>query len=293
MQRIALLVAKRLLVLAIGLFLAWLTAFRVFPFIDQGLPWGFAILATYCFVAYLVLPALVRVWQLVHRPTHVPTRSHARDGWALDPINIVIVARSERDLTRAMRKAGWHTADPATFTTTAKAVLAMATNRPYHNAPFGTHFLFGRKQDLGFQIPIGSSPRKRHHVRFWRMGTTFLENEHEHLGFWRTLLANFLPPKQKEVWVGAAVLDWGINLQMRTLQLDHGIQGDTTLEREFVVESLKDAGVLKDVIDIKSGEPLHTRHQGFRETIISDGYVKLCEIKRQLFPPADPPITKH
>ena len=29
-------------------------------------------------------------------------------------------------------------------------------------------YLFGRKEDLAFEQPVGDSPRHRHHVRFWR-----------------------------------------------------------------------------------------------------------------------------
>jgi len=71
------------------------------------------------------------------------------------------------------------------------------------------------------------------------------------------------------------------------LQIDHSIEGNTMRERDFLAASLRGASVLKDSIDIKAGEPLHTRHQGFGETMIADGYVKLCEIKRQILPPAE------
>ena len=163
-------------------------------------------------------------------------------------------------------------------------VWAVVFNKPYPTAPFGSYYVFGRRQDLGFQIPVGISPRHRHHVRFWRLGTTLLDDEHEHHGFWRKLLRRFLH-KKKEIWVGAAILDQGLNVRWRNLQLDHGIQEDTTKERDFVTQSLQRANVLKDSISIKAGEPLHTHHQGFGERIIADGYVTLCEIKRQLVPP--------
>lgn len=271
---------KRLLVALLGLVIVWFSAFNLFPWIDDRLPLILALIATYCFLAYVGLPAVARVWHMLHKPTHVPTRSIAQDGWALDPINLVVLARSEREFVAAMKKAGWLTADKLNIKNSMRFVWAMLFNRPYPNAPFGTHYVFGRPQDLGFQIPIGNSPRKRHHVRFWRLGTTILENEHEHHGFWRSLLKKFLR-KEMQVWVGAATLDWGLNIRVRNLQIDHGIDSDTNAERDFIVESLKNANVLKDSVEIKAGEPLHTRHQGFREKIIADGYVVLCELKKQ------------
>ncbi|HKX73219.1 MAG TPA: LssY C-terminal domain-containing protein [Candidatus Saccharimonadales bacterium] len=285
MLHYGLVVLKRLLVLALIVGLAWFTLFKFFPAVDAKVPFLLAIIITYAFLAYVALPALLRVRHLIQPPTHVPTRTIASDGWAVDAINIVVLARSERDFTWAMQKAGWLPADTLTIKTRAKMVLAVMLNRSYPTAPFGNYYVFGRKQDLGFQIPVGRSPRHRHHVRFWRLGTTLLEDEHEHHGFWRKLLKKFLTRK-KEVWVGAAILDAGLNVRFRNLQIDHGIEDDTTIERDFLVGSLKDANVLKDKINIKAGEPLHTRHQGFGEEIIADGYVALCELKRQLLPPA-------
>jgi len=277
---------KRLVVLALIIGLAWFTLFKFYPLIGSKVPFLLAVFITYAFVAYVGIPTLLRVRHLLQPPTHVPTRTIAADGWAVDAINIAVIAKSQTEFIRAMQKAGWLLADNGNVANRIKMVFAIIFNQPYPTAPFGNYYVFGRKQDLGFQIPVGRSPRHRHHVRFWRLGSTILEDEHEHQGFWRRLFRRFLP-KQKEVWVGAAILDRGLNVRLRNLQIDHGIESDTTLERDFVVRSLKQAGVLKDSIAIKAGEPLHTRHQGFGEQIIADGYVTLCELKRQLLPSGD------
>jgi hypothetical protein len=284
MSRHILLICKRLLILTLVLWLSWFTLFQLFPFIDDRLPWGVAIAATYGFIAYIGLPALYRVYQALHAPNHVPTRSITGDGWAVDPINLAVVAKSEKDFIWAMQKAGWHLAEEKTFKTSMRMIYASLFNKQYLNAPFNPCYVFGRKQDLGFQIPIGNNPRHRHHVRFWRLGSTLLDDDHIHQSFWRKLLKRFIKD-ERQVWVGAAIMDRGINLRWRDLQINHSVDGNTMNERQFVVDSLLDAKVLKDSIDIKSGEPLHTRHQGFGETIIADGYVKLCEIKRQVLPP--------
>jgi hypothetical protein len=265
--------------------LAWFTFFKFFPAIDSQLPFLVALLVTYGFLAYIAIPALLRIRHLIQPPTHVPTRTIARDGWAVDPINIIVLAKNEKEFTWAMTKAGWLGADPGTLRNKLRMAYAFTFNRPYLKAPFGTYFVFGRKQDLEFQIPIGNgSPRHRHHIRFWRLGTTDIGKEHAHTGFWRTLLGGFLH-KKMAVWVGAAIYDHGLNIRLRNLQLDHGIDSDTSLEREFVLETLKKANVLKDTMGIKAGEPLRTRHQGLGEKIIADGYIQLCEIKRQILPP--------
>lgn len=277
---------KRLFVLLLITGLAWFTVFGFFPAVDSQMPLLLSILVTYGFLAYVSIPFLLRIRHLLTPPTHVPTRTISRDGWAIDPINLVMLAKNEKEFVWAMRKAGWFVADPLNIKSALRMAYSVLFKKPYPNAPFGTYYVFGRKQDLGFQIPLNGNPRHRHHVRFWRLGTTILEEDHEHHGFWRKLLKPFLV-KEKEVWVGAAVLDSGLNIRVRNLQIDHRIDSDTAKERDFLVQTLRDTRVLKDAITIKAGEPLHTRHQGFGETIIADGYVKLCELKRQFLPPSD------
>lgn len=277
------LLIKRLFILLLLAGLTWLTVFAVFPIAEDRLPLALALLVTYAFVAYIGLPMLIRIWHFANPPTHVPTRTIAGDGWAVDPINIVMLAHSEKELVRAMKKAGWLKADPSTLRNKMRMGWAILLNQPYSTAPFGPYYVFGRKQDLGFQMAITKSPRDRHHVRFWRLGTTILD-DHEHHGFWRNLLQKFLG-REKQIWVGAAVEDKGISIYWRNLQLNHGIESNTSTERDFLVACLKKADVLKDCTDIKAGEPLHTTHQNFGEIIIADGYVKLCELKRQPLPP--------
>lgn len=286
MLKFGLVVIKRLFVLILVGGLAWFTFFKFFPFVDNKLPMLLAIFITYAFLAYVAIPALLRIRYLLQPPTHVPTRTIAADGWAVDTINIAVLARNQTEFMWAMQKAGWLPADPLTFKNRIRMVLAIIFNRPYPTAPFGTYYVFGRKQDLGFQIQVGNSPRRRHHVRFWRLGTTILDEEHEHHSFWRTLLQRFLK-KQQDVWVGAAILDTGLNVRLRNLQIDHGIEADTALERDFLVDTLRKSRVLKDIVTIKAGEPLRTRHQGMGETIVADGYVTLCELKRQFLPPGE------
>jgi hypothetical protein len=273
---------KRLLVLLLVIGLAWFTFFKFFPALDSQLPFLVALLITYGFLAYIGIPALLRVRHLIQPPTHVPTRTIAGDGWALDPINLVVVAKNERQFVACMQKAGWVQPDPLNLKSCFKMIGATVLHRSYPAAPFSSTYVFGRKQDLAFQIQINGSPKNRHHVRFWRLGSNILEVEHEHHGFWRTLLKSFMS-KEKQIWVGAASLETGINLTRRTLQVTHRQHGNTDTERDFLVKTLAAANVLKDTLGIKAGEPLRTRYQGFRETIIADGYIKLCEIKRRSF----------
>ncbi len=165
----------------------------------------------------------------------------------------------------------------------------MVFDRPYPTAPFSRLYLFGRSQDLGFQIPVDHSPRHRHHVRFWqvdaRNNPSEAEKWHQHHGFWRTLFKGFLRHKYS-LWVGAAIFDSGpIAIRWRNGQLTHQVHPDANFERDFIIESLEQANVLKSITEIKAGEPYRGRGQTLGVTIISDGFVKLCEINHQVLPP--------
>lgn len=282
-----LLYIRRIIILLIVCGLAYFTVFTLFPFIDARLPLLIAVIITYGLMAYVGIPAVLRVLRLIDRPNHVPTYCTTSDGWASDPINIAILARNQKDFIWGMKKAGWHVADKSSLKNMLHEAYALIFNKPYQTAPFSKLYLFGRKQDIGFQIPVGNSPRVRHHVRFWRVEATFTQNEHEHQNFWRRLFKRFLSPQQ-ELWVGAAIYDaYPFAIRWRNGQFTHLVHPDADYERDFLIKSFQHAHVLKNVIDIKAGDPYSGRGQAIGMTIISDGFVKLCEIKRQIVPPPD------
>jgi len=97
---------------------------------------------------------------------------------------------------------------------------------PDDDAPVSDLYLFGRKQDLAFERPIGDNPRKRHHVRFWR---------------WDELKDG------RPVWFGAATLDERVGLSYTTGQVTHHIGPDVDAERALIASTLGAAGyVLED-----------------------------------------------
>jgi LssY-like putative type I secretion system component LssY len=80
---------------------------------------------------------------------------------------------------------GWYPADPVTFRSSVRIAADWVFRRPYDDAPVSNLELFGRRQDLAFEQPIGNNLRQRDHVRFWRW---------DHL------------QDGREVWFGAATL---------------------------------------------------------------------------------------
>src|SRR5437868_5592951 len=81
--------------------------------------------------------------------------------------------------------------------------------RPYDGAPVSSLYLFGRKEDLAFEQPVGDDPRHRHHVRFWQ--TDKLDDG-------------------RPVWVGSAVFDRRVGLSRTTGQVTHVTAADVDAE---------------------------------------------------------------
>lgn len=272
----------RLLILLLGLLLAFGVVEKAFPYLDRFLPASIVFLVLYLVLAYAGIPALIRLWRLVIKPNHIPMYVTTPDGWASDPINIAVIVKSRAQLVKHFKKAGWHVADKATLRNTIREGYAILFNKPYKTAPMSRLMLFNRSQDIGLQLQDGEnpSPRHRHHVRFWRVEVT-PSQDHEHHTFWQDLLSFFLRRKS-EVWIGAATHDISpFALRIRNLQITHQIDSDTNKERDFLVDTLRKVGALRgEVKEIPSGHELTFRGQTFGVNIIVDGKLKVIELKK-------------
>lgn len=272
----------RILVGIIALALAFLTRYLVFPYLDDRMPVLLVIIILYLLAAYIFIPFLVRIWQLVIKPNHLPIYATTRDGWSSDPVNIAIICESYEQLVRAMTKAGWQKADKTTIWTSIKFMYALLLNKPYPNAPFSSLFLIGRRQDVGFQIPSGASlsPRHRHHIRFWQLDST-PDSENIHHNFWQTLLELFVRNKKRQIWIGAATHDVKpFAFRAQNLQVTHGIDPETNRERDFVTKTLQDQNLTRRIETITTGEQLRFRGQAFGIRIVVDGKLKVIELKK-------------
>ncbi len=119
----------------------------------------------YLLVAYLALPWAWKVRTRRHPDlTASPRLTHTTEGLPGDPLNIALIG-FDQDVVRAMTAGGWYPADPITFQTSLRIVERTLLKKPDETAPVSHLFLFGRKQDLAFEQPVGASPRQRHHVR--------------------------------------------------------------------------------------------------------------------------------
>lgn len=276
----------RLLILAIGIGLAWLTVFRFYPYADSRLPLFFVLLLIYAGFAYIIIPTLIRILRIFSTPDHIPRYAITPDGWPSDPVNIAVVASSREQLISSMERAGWHQADQASLRNSLRSVYAMLLNRPYVQAPFSPLYLFGRPFDIGFQKPANAynSPRSRHHVRFWRLEEPDDHSHFPHFDFWHKKVKHLLGI-EKEIWIGAAIKDTSIfGIRWRSGSLTHQISVDVDAERDLIISDLSSAHQVRTVDVIHAGEPLSFRGQTIKRggPLISDSTLYIVELRGRL-----------
>jgi hypothetical protein len=243
---------RRLAILGLGILTVWLIVF-VFRFTDRRLPWVLALAVTYGIAAYVILPRAVRMGLKVLQRKRVPSFTITGDGLPGDPVNLLLTG-TPKQLHAAFKLAGWSEADRLGLASSWRMVRAFLLKSPYPTAPFSTLYLFGRRQDVGFQRAIDNSPRKRHHVRFWALSLTHAEANLGETSFW---LNTDRPPDEACVhWVGAATKDTGISLTRLTFQITHATDSDTNAERDHIIGVLKNNGAIAEISSYKAGQHL-------------------------------------
>jgi hypothetical protein len=242
---------RRLAVVLLGAFAIWLIAF-VFRLTDHRLPTVLALASTYAVAAYVVLPRIVRMSLKVLSRRSVPSFTVTGDGFPGDPVNLALTG-TFADLRAAFARAGWIEADPLGLRSSWGMAVSFVLNRPYPAAPFSTLYLFGRKQDVGFEKPIDASPRKRHHIRFWALSPE-RASDASTPEFW--LNADRPRLDERVLWVGAGTRDTGLSFTRFTFQFTHATADDTNAERDFILGELRAARVIGEPVWHREGDRL-------------------------------------
>jgi hypothetical protein len=174
-----------------------------------------------------------------------------------------------------MQKAGWYVADATTWGNSLRQIVSTLVGRTYSNAPVSKLYLFGRRQDIAFEIPVeGSGIANRHHVRFWATthddsGPLNVNSIHWHHQHREQLSAHNL------LWVGAASLDVGIAPIRHNLQITHMIHPDTNRERDLITKQLQTAGMVQKTEEIKLGRPYQLINRALRGYLQTDGIMRI------------------
>jgi len=198
-----------------------------------------AVLLLWAAVAYLVMPDAWK-WYVGRHPSleDIPDITHTASGIPGDPLNAGLIG-TETEVKKILLAAQWYPADPLTLRSCLEIAEATVLKRTYDDAPVSNLFLFGRKEDLAFEQPVGDNPRKRHHVRFWRTEKT--------------------DPDGRPLWIGSATYDERVGLSRTTGQVTHHIAADVDAERDHLFDCLKET---KDLAEVYAVDDFHMTRQG-------------------------------
>ncbi|AQS50070.1 hypothetical protein BMG03_19285 (plasmid) [Thioclava nitratireducens] len=165
----------------------------------------------------------------------LPGSTESVAGTALEPINIMLLARDEAEVEKALDKAGWvRAADPG-FATLTRAAIAAWSNGADATAPVTPYFWDNQPNDLAFQKQTQDATlRKRHHIRFWR--------------------TNFVNAKGQRLFVGAASFDDGLNWGVDWGLLHH-IDPNVDAERDGLVKDLRSANQVAASSTLRLSQP--------------------------------------
>jgi len=216
-------------------------------------------LGAYFVVAYLLMPALWR--RYAHRHPAIdqtPGITLTGDDHPGDPINVALIG-SEADVKRIMLAAKWYPADALGLKSDLKIAADTVLERPYDDAPVSNLFLWGRKEDLAFEQPVGDDPRQRHHVRFWKSAQ--------------------VDSQGRPLWAGSVTYDRRVGLSYTTGQVTHHIGADVDAERDRLFDELKKTGDLADVQFIDGFHKVTSGKNGGGDPWHTDGRLEVGTIK--------------
>jgi hypothetical protein len=171
-----------------------------------------------------------------------------------DMVNFVIVG-PQKDVQAALQAADWHVADTNNTSAVINAVMQTYDNKDYLAMPMSTLFLFGRKQDFGYEMadPI-AMVASRHHFRIWKAPFTW---------------------KGQQVWVGAGTHDIGFAKDKRNNSVTHKIDPAVDGERENIGISLQKSNKAKTFSYYLPPNPVQDAKNATGDGYHSDGRLLL------------------
>ena len=208
------------------------------------------VLLAWAAAAYLVLPLLWRAYAHRHPSLEdIPGITYTANDIPGDPINVALIGTREQ-LIQIMLAAEWDPADPITLESSLKIAADTVFRRPDPEAPVSSLYLFGRKEDLAFEQPVGPDPRHRHHVRFWQT-----DKEED----------------SRPVWVGSAVFDKRVGLSRTTGQVTHVTAADVDAERDYLFQCLERTGDLSETYVVDGFHKVRSGRNGGGDPWTTDG----------------------
>jgi LssY C-terminus len=200
--------------------------------------------------------------KLPYRVTDQP--SGGNEG---DLVNFVLVGTQEQ-VTSAFKAAGWVLADKTDKDAVVSALLATLQKNVYVAVPMSILYLFGRPQDFGYE----------------RAEAVMVANQRNHFRIWQ---APFKTPQNQPLWAGAGTHDIGIERDQRSANaITHKIDQDVDNERDFIGETLQQAGQVEAMSYMMRSNPIKSAKTATGGSIQSDGRVLVIVLK-----PANTPAS--
>ncbi len=217
------------------------------------------LVGTYVLVAYVLAPLIWVSYAHLHPALDAaPTITITGTDIPGDPLNVALIGTKEQ-IEEIMRAAKWFPADPLGLRSDLRIAADTVLKRSYDEAPVSSLFLFGRKEDLAFEQPVGGNPSQRHHVRFWKAAVVDEQN--------------------RPLWFGSATYDERVGLSHTTGQITHHISGQIDVERDHILKTLQQTGELS-VEYIDNFQPHHTGKNGGGDKWETDGRLGVGTIKK-------------
>jgi len=199
----------------------------------------FGVCLLYLFAAYVLIPF---AWERYsHRHPSFdddPRITQTSDGHPGDPLNVCLIG-TQAQVDGLMQAAKWYPAAALGFKSDLKIAADTIFSRPDDEAPVSNLYLFGRKEDLAFEQPVGDNPRQRHHVRFWK-----LERSDD---------------TGQPIWIGSASYDERVEISRTTGQITHRIRAEIDAERDYLFDNLARTGELAEVFAV---DDFHKEREG-------------------------------
>jgi hypothetical protein len=216
-----------------------------------------ALIAVYVVLAYLVLPAIWTHHEHQKGLANLPMVTRTAQGIPGDPINVGLIG-NEKEVLCAMHAAGWFPADPITFRSSIEIAGSVLLDRSYKDAPVSNLFYLGRREDLAFEKPVGTSADHRHHVRFWKV-----LNQGE---------------EARPVWLGAATFDRSVGVSHFTGAITHHIGPDIDADRDLLVADIEAAGMATAKYQVTGIGPTVAGRNGGGDLYYTDGEVWIVRL---------------
>jgi len=188
----------------------------------------------------------------------LPRRVTSKTGTPGDMVNFIVLG-TRQQLEDSFQAAGWIRVDRNPQDAIQHAISETLEHRAYSQMPMSELYLFGRPQDYGYAegIPI-QVVTQRNHFRLWEAP-------------WQTT-------DGQTVWVGAGTHDIGI--EKDTLgNLTHQIDPNVDKERDYILDSLKDAEKIKISRYVLPPNPVREAATATGGSFRSDGRILIVSLK--------------